>query len=64
MGLAAWWSQQLLVAVVGTVMATICAMLLAALLYAVLLFFMGVVTKQELAQLPVIKKILKQRKKA
>ena len=45
MGLAAWWSQQLLVAVVGTVMATICAMLLAALLYAVLLFFMGVVTK-------------------
>ena len=40
------------------------AMILAALLYAVLLFLMGVVSKQELAQLPVLKKIFKQRKKA
>ena len=46
------------------IIATICAMILAALVYAVLLYFMGVVTKQELEQLPVMKKILKQRKKA
>ena len=64
MGWAAWWSQQLWAPVMGVIMATICAMILAALLYAVLLFLMGVVSKRELAQLPVLKKILKQRKKA
>lgn len=64
MGGAAWWSQQLLVPVLGMVLATISAMLVAALLYAVLLIMMGALTKQELQQLPVLKKILNKRKKA
>ena len=64
MGGAAWWSQQLLAPSLGMVLATISAMVIAAAFYAVLLLISGVLTKQELTQLPVLKKILKQRKKA
>ena len=64
MGGAAWWSQQLLEPSLGMVLATISAMVIAAAFYAGLLLVSGVLTKQELAQLPVLKKILKQRKKA
>ena len=64
MGGAAWWSQQLLAPSLGMVLATISAMVIAAAFYAGLLLVSGVLTKQELAQLPVLKKILKQRKKA
>ena len=64
MGGAAWWSQQLLEPSLGMVLATISAMVMAAAFYAGLLLVSGVLTKQELTQLPVLKKILKQRKKA
>ena len=59
-----WLLVLFLVPVLGMVLATISAMLVAALLYAVLLIMMGALTKQELQQLPVLKKILNKRKKA
>ena len=64
MGVVAWWSHGLLVAKIGMVLATISAMLIAALCYAALLCALRVLTKQELAQLPLVKKFVQKRKKA
>ena len=64
MGLVAWWAHGLLLVKLGMVLATIAAMLLAALFYAALLCALQVLTKQELQQLPLVKKIVQKRKKA
>ena len=64
MGLVAWWAHDLLLVKLGMVLATIAAMLLAALFYAALLCALQVLTKQELQQLPLVKKIVQKRKKA
>ena len=64
MGLLAWWAHGLLLVKLGTVLATIAAMLLAVLFYAALLCALQVLTKQELQQLPLVKKIVQKRKKA
>lgn len=59
MGVVAWQSHGLLLAAVGQAGAAVGAMLGAALFYAALLPLLGVVTKGELRQLPLLKKVLK-----
>ena len=59
MGAVAWQCYGMLLAAVGQTGAAVGAMLGAALFYAALLPLLGVVTKGELRQLPLLKKVLK-----
>lgn len=59
MGAVAWQSYGLLLPAVGHAVAAVGAMLGAALFYAALLPLLGAVTKDELRQLPLLKKFLK-----
>ena len=62
MGGVAWWAQQQLVPMLGNVLATLGVMLVAAIIYAILLYLLRVLTPEELAQLPGLKKFLKRKK--
>ena len=64
MGVIAFLCHGLLLPRLGVVLATIGAMLVAAFCYALLLWALRVLTRQELEQLPVVKKIMQKRKKA
>lgn len=64
MGLLALWCHGMLLSQLGMTLATILSMLVAALCYGLLLYALRVLTKQELEQLPVLKKFLQKRKKA
>lgn len=59
MGAVAWQCHGLLLAAVGKTGAAVGAIFFAALFYAALLPLLGVVTKGELRQLPLLKKVLK-----